>query len=217
MNYVMRSIQGNPTAAKWWLESEMYPAIASDLEHPVYLETSHLFCKGFVEPTLELDLKIQLVILTRPATQIAESLFSINCIPERSLSGRLVLLGPSDPGVWTIPAWNELSDYQLCYWYAREIERRQAYYEETLPKKGCPCFRLSLADLTDASRFVEVARFLTGNPNPIFDELKVQTILNSNQNPKSGLTSNLRSPLAPMRQAEEEDRVDELLAQNPLY
>ncbi|WP_103332477.1 hypothetical protein [Pseudotabrizicola formosa] len=58
MNYVMRGIQGYPEAARWWLESEMYPAIAANLDQRVFLETSHLFCKGFLEPTLELTLTL---------------------------------------------------------------------------------------------------------------------------------------------------------------
>jgi len=216
MNYVMRGIQGYPEAAKWWLESEMYPTIAAELDQPVYLETSHLFCKGFVEPTLELGLKPQVILLTRPPNEVAASLYSIDCIPERTCSGRLVLLGPSDPGVWKIPAYETLSDYQLCYWYAREIERRQAHYARVLPKQGCACLNLSLADLTDASRFIDVARFLTGKSEPGFDQLEIKAVLQSNQNPKSGLASTSRTQLGAAERADEETFVDQLMAQHPV-
>lgn len=214
MNYVMRGIQGYSEAAKWWLESEMYPTIAAELDQPVYLESSHLFCKGFIEPTLELGLKPQFILLTRPASEVAASLYSIDCIPERTGSGRLVLLGPSDPGVWKIPAYEALSDYQLCYWYAREIERRQAHYARILPEQGCPCLNLTLADLTDASQFIHVARFLTGKSEPNFDQKEIETTLQSNQNPKSGLTLTLRAQLDAAERADEETFVDQVMAQH---
>ena len=215
MNYVMRSIQSYPDAAKWWLESEMYPAIAAELDQPVYLETSHLFCKGFIEPSLDLGLKPQLVLLTRPASEVAASLFSIDCIPERTGSGRLVLLGPSDNGVWKIPGWEALSNYQLCYWYAREIERRQAHYARILPDKGCDCLKISLADLTDADNFIEVARFITGRPEPEFYKYEIETVLQSNQNPRQSLSSSLRTQLDATKCADEEAFVDDLMAQHP--
>lgn len=216
MNYVMRAIQGYSEAAKWWLESEMYPSIAADLNRPVYLETSHLFCKGFIEPTLELALKPQFILLTRPAGEVAASLFQINCIPERTLSGRLVLLGPSDPGVWKIPDYESLSDYQLCYWYAREIERRQSHYARILPERGCSCMGLTLKDLTNAEQFINVARFLTGKSEPVFDPIEIENALQLNQNPRSGLASNLRTPLDWTECAEQEAFVDLLMAQNPV-
>ncbi len=215
MNYVMRSIQGYPLAAKWWLESEMYPSIAAELNQPVYLETSHLFCKGFIEPTLDLGLRPRIILLSRPPDEVAASLYSIDCIPERTRSGRLVLLGPSDPGVWKIPAWETLSDYQMCYWYAREIERRQAYYARILPEQGCPCLHLTLAELTDASRFEDVAHFLTGRVETDFDEHEIEAVLQSNQNPKSFLTSKLRPKLDAVKRMNEESVIDELMAKHP--
>lgn len=215
MNYVMRSIQGYPEAARWWLESEMYPAIAAELDQPNFLETSHLFCKGFIEPTLDLGLKPHFIILKRPASEVAESLYAVDCVPERTNSGRLVLLGPSDPGVWKIPGWRELNDYQLCYWYAREIERRQQYYAQLLPEQGCTCLNLTLEDLTDASQFERVAHFLTGNSSNGFDDEAIKTVLERNQNPKSDLTSTLRSRRDPAKREEEELAVDKLLSQHP--
>jgi hypothetical protein len=215
MNYVMRSIQGYPDAARWWLESEMYPAIAAELDQPVYLETSHLFCKGFIEPTLDLGLRPRFIILKRPANEVAESLYTLDCIPERTNSGRLVLLGPSDPGVWKIHGWNELSDYQLCYWYAREIERRQLHYAKLLPDQGCACLNLTLEDLTDASQFERVAHFLTGNTSKGFDDQAIKDVLERNQNPKSDLSSNLRLHRDSAKRAEEELVVDELLSKHP--
>ena len=40
----------------------------------------------------------------------------------------MYLLEPRDPYVMPLPGWESLSDYQLCFWYALEIERRCVRY-----------------------------------------------------------------------------------------
>jgi hypothetical protein len=204
MNYVLRAICDHPPAAKWWLATEMFPTIAQSLSSDIYLETSHLFCKGFIEPTLELGLRPSFIILTRPAEDVAESLHAIGCIPERSGIGRMVLLGPSDTGVQVLPNWQALSDYQLCYWYALEIERRQNFYERWLPEQGCDIWRVQMKDLLQPSLLPELAKFLTGSPEPSYNADAASAVLSRNQNPKSGLTSEIKStPPEPERSEQE--------------
>ena len=204
MNYLLRTICSHPPAAKWWLETEMFPAIAKDLSSGIYLETSHLFCKGFIEPTLDLGLKPSFIILSRPADEVAESLHAIGCVPERSGIGRMVLLGPSDDGVQEMPDWQSLSDYQLCYWYALEIERRQAFYERWLPERGCDVWRVQLKDLQNTSLLPDLAQFLTGRLEPSYDLEAAAVVLSQNQNPKSGLSTYLRmAPPLPERTYQE--------------
>jgi hypothetical protein len=194
MNYLLRTICSHPPAAKWWLETEMFPTIAKNLSSDIYFETSHLFCKGFIEPTLDLGLKPSFIILTRPADEVAESLHAIGCIPERSGIGRMVLLGPSDDGVQELLDWQALSDYQLCYWYALEIERRQSFYEHWLPKRGCDVWRVQLKDLLKPNLLLDLAQFLTGSLEPSYDSEAAVAVLSQNQNPKSGLAPKLRLP-----------------------
>lgn len=209
MNYVFRGLCSHPPAAGWWLESEMFPAIAQSLRGKVFFETSHLFCKGFIEPTLELGLRPGFVILSRPATQVASSLYAIQCIPERTGTGRLVLLGPTDPGVEAPQHWQDWSDYQLCYWYAKEIERRQADYERWLPTKGCDVFRVQLAELLDLSTLPRLARFLTRQNAPAIDQKRAASVLSRNQNPKGGLTSQFVRPPPVEERARQEAEVDQ--------
>ena len=48
-------------------------------------------------------LRPDIIILTRHAREVATSMLALDCIPDRTASGRLVLLGPRDPGV-LVPA-----------------------------------------------------------------------------------------------------------------
>ena len=57
-NYVLRAVLEYPEAAAWWLAAEKLPAIAEIARSSgTYIELSHLTCKGFVEPLLELGLR----------------------------------------------------------------------------------------------------------------------------------------------------------------
>ncbi|MCW3780880.1 hypothetical protein [Defluviimonas salinarum] len=213
MNYVLRGICDHPPAARWWLESEMFPAIASHLEGTAFFETSHLFCKGFIEPTLDLGLRPSFVILTRPAREVASSLFSIGCVPERTGIGRLVLLGPTDSNVQTAGDWQHRSDYQLCYWYAKEIERRQTAYEHWLLSQGCEVFRVELTELQEPSTLPRLAQFITGRSDPSIDTVGAAAVLSRNQNPKIGLASEITLPPPVAELASQEAEVDQVFTE----
>ncbi len=143
---VMRDVQGRPERARrFWLEEKL-PAIAARPE-PVYVETSHLFGKGFAEPLLELGLVPDLVLLSRPHREVARSYAQLSTIPGRSEKGLRYLLGPEDPGVLPLPGWRELDDYQLCYWYCLEIERRREHYARLFAGRGGRVARLTLEEL----------------------------------------------------------------------
>jgi len=105
-NYVLRSILESPEAARWWLLTEKLPSVAQRVRSSdVYAELSHLTCKGFIEPLLGLGLKPAFIILSRPARDVASSLYRIGAIPERTSSGRLVLLGPRHSRFLPLDGW----------------------------------------------------------------------------------------------------------------
>jgi hypothetical protein len=160
VNFVMRSFVEAPCAAGTWLLSEKLPAMLDTARDGFYAETSHLFCKVLIEPMIQLGVRPKLIILTRPAREVASSLFRMNVVPARSESGRLVLLGPSDRGVLRLPNWTSFSDYQLCYWYALEIERRQAYYQQNARALGLSCMHVAMRGLLTHDTLGELAAFL---------------------------------------------------------
>jgi hypothetical protein len=210
VNFVLRSLLSCPEVARGWLVTEKLPAMLESADGPIYAETSHLFCKGLIEPILELGLRPEFIILTRPATEVAESMFQIGCIPERTGPGRLTLLGPTDAGVLEAPGWAGWSDYQLCFWYAREIERRQRAYRASFAAAGIRRLEISMQDLTEWQAFASlcagIARGLPFTP----DRDAFEAIVARNQNPRAGLAADLR-PL-PADRAGQEAEVDVAIA-----
>jgi len=161
---VMRHVQEHPPLAIQFLMEKKLPAIAA-INAPIYVETSHLFCKGFLEPCLDLGLKPSLVALSRPPRQVALSMFKMGTIPGRTDKGLRFYLSPEDPGVLPVTDWKTLTDYQLCYWYCLEIARRADQYNELFARRGIPFVRVALDEITRYSGFVRVVRGL-GLPFP---------------------------------------------------
>lgn len=186
-NYVLRSILECPDAARWWLETEKLPAIAQRMgADAVYAETSHLTCKGFIEPMLDIGLRPILLMISRRACDVARSLFKVGAIPERSSSGRLVLMGPRHSSFLPVADWEDWTDYQLCYWYAREIEQRQDYYRRLSKRLDLESFDCSFNDIRDWDSFVTLSEFVSGAavaPDRSFFE----KVLQQNQNPREAL------------------------------
>ena len=73
---------------------------------------------------LGLGLLPSLILLRREPRLIALSNLERYAIPARTRLGLEWLLQPNDPDVLQLPAWRRMSDYQLCFWYALEMERR---------------------------------------------------------------------------------------------
>ena len=216
LNYVLRAVQAAPECAAWWLSSEKMPAIASRLDGRPYADISHLYCKGFIEPLLKMRLKPHFIILTRPAREVALSMLAVGSIPERSAKGQLVLVGPRDPGVLVPEGWEAWNDYQLCYWYAREIERRQDHYEKLLAEAGCPTLRCAMNDLTNVHRIRPLVSFVTGNPEFELDLNAYREIVSVNQNPSEGLRKPVEAAKEPpdtRRLAHEEAEVNRMLTE----
>ncbi len=155
----MRRAQQNPEIAfAFWYDAKL-PFIAAT-EQPVYAETSHLFCKGFFEPALLLGLSPKLIILRRPPSQVAWSLLERDTVPARTPYGGLYLLDPRDPNVMPLPGWERMTDYQLCFWYALEIERRQLKYAGMAAQLGLPVFEVLQRDLGKPDVFTAMLQAL---------------------------------------------------------
>ena len=156
---VIREVQARPAAAReFWLERKL-PAIA-ECGQPIYVETGHLFCKGFFEPLLELGETPDLILLSRPHRQVATSLLQLGTIPGRTEGGLRWYLSPEDPGVLPLADWRSLSDYQLCYWYCLEIERRARAYGETVRSRGGRVVAVTLAEINTIRGFRRLLREL---------------------------------------------------------
>lgn len=151
---VLRPVQNNPDLAHRFLLEEKLPAILR-ISAPVYIETSHLACKGFLEPLLELGIVPDLIIHRRPARDVARSMLKMGTIPGRTDKGLRFYLSPDDPRVLALSDWQNLHDYQLCYWYCLELERRALHYQQVFEQAGA---RIAETTLSDLRTFVGLAR-----------------------------------------------------------
>jgi len=160
-----RTIVAAPQVARqFWLEQKL-PAVARTTA-PIYAETSHLACKGFLESGIELGLRPTLVHLVRPYRATARSMLSLNTIPSRTYAGVRFYLGPEDPVLLPVPRdvsgrWH---DYQLCYWYCLEIGERARVYAERFAPLGIRVDRVELDDLHSKHGILELATQLALGP-----------------------------------------------------
>jgi hypothetical protein len=143
---VMRLALSNPALARDFLLTRKLPAIAASPE-PIYLESSHLFGKGFLLPALSLGLRPRVIFLKRNPRRIALSLERIGATPHRTAGGRSHHLSPADPSLLPVQPWDDFTDYQLCYWYALEAIRRQRIKHDLAVRAGCTCRYLDIEDL----------------------------------------------------------------------
>jgi hypothetical protein len=143
---VMRLALSDPDLARDFLLTRKLPAIAASPK-PNYLESSHVFGKGFLLPALKLGLRPQVIFLKRDPRRVALSLERIGATPHRTAGGRSHHLSPADPSLLPVLPWNDFTDYQLCYWYALEAIRRQRIKHDLAVRAGCTCRYLDIAEL----------------------------------------------------------------------
>lgn len=160
-----RTVQAAPhTAREFWLEHKL-PRIARS-KRPIYAETSHLVCKGFLESLFELGGRPDLIRLERPAREVACSLFALNTIPGRTYKGVKYYLSPSDAAlVRPIEGpLDELHDYQLAYWYALELAARADLLLERARELGLRTVHLETADLSSQDELLALGERLELGP-----------------------------------------------------
>jgi hypothetical protein len=153
--YMMRLAQHDPNAARRFLLEYKLPTIAAAATAR-YADISHLFCKGFFEPLLALDVVPNIILLRRHPRAVALSWLTRRAVPGRDRRGLRLHLHPGDPDVLPFPDWATATDYQLCFWYALEIERRQRNYAALAEARGARVVDVTADELHDGARFIEV-------------------------------------------------------------
>ncbi|MEO2069245.1 MAG: hypothetical protein ABGX27_07015 [Desulfurobacteriaceae bacterium] len=176
VDVMRKAIEKPELAVKFWVFKKL-PVIAKLLKN-IYCETSHLFCKGFFYPLLDLGILPELIILRRERRKVAKSLFELDTIPGRTPLAIFYYLKPDDRGVYLpLANWQKLHDYQLCYWYCLEIEKRMEIYREEVLKRGGKVYEAefsSLLSLEGFISFVDKMGILPSHPENIIEKLKQQ-------------------------------------------
>ena len=163
----MREAQADREVARSFLLETKLPVIARQAVRPIYIETSHLFCEGFLEPWLEIpELPVpDLILLERNLREIALSFLSLHDVPGRSEKGLRFLLAPWDPTCLTgLEDWQSLADYQLLYWYCLEIEERKKRYRAMILERGGRCLRTSIEQIQSIGGILAARKGLALRP-----------------------------------------------------
>ena len=159
----IREIQSNPKIASDFLINEKVPAILHSSPSPIYAETSNFFCKGYLEPWLEIDdfPTPDLILLNRNFRKISLSNLALKVIPAKTQQGLKFMLAPFDEScLTTVENWKDLNDYQLCYWYCLEIEERKKRYAKLIEQRGGLYVSTSLVRLRTINGILELRRKL---------------------------------------------------------
>lgn len=156
-HHVLEEVKRDPAAALKFVREVKLPAIQARPEK-YYAETSHLFGKGFFEVFLELELPFKIIILNRNPRDVARSLWRVGTVPGRTQRGRTFLLEPLQQNVLKLRNWDRMTDYELCYWYCLEMERRKTLYAAECTKRGIAVVETSIESLKQYSAFLECMR-----------------------------------------------------------
>jgi len=159
LELLLHDIQFDDRLADLFWRRVKMPRLAA-VRRPVYVETSHLVSKGYFEPMLRAGLAPSVIVLRRPAREVAMSLYRIGTVPGRSKKGRQFCLTPDDRTLTTVADWDRLDDYQVCYWYALETEARQAAYPALLAARGCRVVETGIEDLNREGAFEDLLQAL---------------------------------------------------------
>ncbi|MEM6843544.1 MAG: hypothetical protein AAF632_15050 [Bacteroidota bacterium] len=164
----MRAVIEGKEDAKDFLFDQKLPFIER-LSSSIYIETSHLFCKGFLEPLLEIGIIPDLILLRRPERDTAKSLYQLGTIPGRNKKANKFYLMPSDSKLYLpLSSWQDMHDYQLCFWYTLEIIRRQQIYHRLVKVLGGKVVEVTLDDISKGQGIKKITDSIKLPPVPFW-------------------------------------------------
>lgn len=149
---VTEAVRTSPDETLQFVRGIKLPHILS-VPETNYVETSHLFGKGPFDAFMETGVPFRLLILNRDPRKVARSHWRIKAVPSRSKKKQCYLLHPGQGNVLKLPGWQKMTDYQLCYWYCLEMERRKERYAAQCRHADVPVTELYLEDILDFDGF----------------------------------------------------------------
>lgn len=192
---IMSKAVTNPSLAKeFWLEKKL-PHIES-LDAKIYAETSHLTCKGFLNPLLEMGIQPAIIYLRREPRAVAKSMYALNAIPHRTELGVQYYLSPTNFSFMNDVDWHSWSDYQLCYWYCLMIDHFAIFYKQRCKELNLYFLKTDINELKTLTGFLKL-NFKLGLPIPspyviIRWSIRRNTRINNKDNFKEREYSNIK-------------------------
>lgn len=151
--------RSSDAARNFWLQAKL-PAIAQ-IDESCYVETSHAVGKGYVEPLLALGVQPTLLAIGRDPRRVATSYLEKYTVPGRTWLGRQWHLNPTDlANLLPLREPQNLSDYQLCFWYVLEMEQRQMDYLTNADTRDLQVIDVRATELHDFATYAELLRRL---------------------------------------------------------
>jgi len=170
--------EGKPSFTDWYWRTKNVPIADRELvynafwkhklraistvKEDVYSETSHMTFKGSIH-YLPKDIKYSVIFLERDHREVARSLYMLNDIPGRTKTGRRNCFYPGDPdNVIAIDCnWAGLTDYQLCYWYVKEMQARaDDYWKSYKDNPNVIAIKVDVSQLKDLFTFNAILELL---------------------------------------------------------
>jgi hypothetical protein len=123
------------------------------------VHTGHMVGEGFIEHFLDQGIVPNIIVLRRPMREVALSMFNLKWIPGRHELIRGWYSGPDEPGVLPYKGWETAHNYQLCYWWCLDTERRIRHYTPILKQAGCKIYETTLDQILDLTQFNKLLSF----------------------------------------------------------
>ncbi len=174
-----REAARDPSVAMDFLLGLKLPYIAG-LAAPTYVETSHLFGKGYFRPMLQTGIPFDCILLTRNIRNTALSMLSLDTVP--GLTTRF-LISPDEAEYIPASDFSGLTQYQQLYWHVLESEARSRAYASELRAAGGRVAEVTLESL-DADVFRKLLVDL-GMDTGAIDEARLAEQLAQRVNEKS--------------------------------
>lgn len=131
--------------------------------------TTHMVGEGFVEHYIEAGMIPNFIILRRDPREVALSMWRLDWIPGRNKTYSPWYLGPDEKDVLPYTNWQTAHNYQLCYWWCCDTERRIQKYAPL----GSKVWTTSLPQILDINHFNSMLDFFNLQNIPSISQEKV--------------------------------------------
>lgn len=206
-------IKKSPEKAIPFLQEKI--AFINSIQEINYVETSHVFGKGFFIPLLRMGIKPGLIFLNRNFRKVASSFYERGSIPMRTDRGIHYSADPRAPGSLPIYSPESLTDYQLCYWSVLDAYARQIQAEHIYKKEGGKFFWALSSDFHNFNKVIEIGRLFNLNiSNKSLAKNKHLEIISKHHNPN---ISKVRNPELISFIEEESDVLNRVAFYDPLF
>jgi hypothetical protein len=147
----------DPSVGKAFVKNKIELFNSKPQTHCVH--TGHMVGEGFIEHFLDEGITPNIIVLRRPMREVALSMFNLKWIPGRHELIRGWYSGPDEPSVLPYNGWESAHNYQLCYWWCLDTERRIRHYTPILKEAGCKIYETTLDQMLDLTQFNKLLSF----------------------------------------------------------